>query len=399
MTLWAEAKLGDVCDLVGGGTPSKSNSTFYEGIIPWATVRDMRSELLSDTQYAISQDAVTESSTNIIKADNIVIATRVGLGKACILQQDTAINQDLKAVIPKDGRLTKPFLFQWLKSVSHVIQAAGTGATVQGVKLPFVKSLVIPLPPIPEQQRIIAILDQAFADIEKARANAEKNLKNARELFDSYLNQVVSQRGEGWVEYNLKDIVTLKGGTTVKKELEKTAGDIAYIKVSGMSLEGNEKEITTANTFLNGAEINSSNVLPVGTTIFPKRGGAIATNKKRITAIPLCIDLNTMGVIPKKAFILPLYLYFFFKTFDLLSISNGTTIPQINNYSFDDLKLSVPDIETQETLIKKLTQIETSTDDLSFKYEAKLNFLDELKKSLLQKAFSGELTKTEGMVA
>ena len=62
------------------------------------------------------------------------------------------------------------------------------------------RTLQIPLPPIPEQQRIVAILDQAFADIEKARANAEKNLKNARELFDSYLNQVFSQRGEGGSE-------------------------------------------------------------------------------------------------------------------------------------------------------------------------------------------------------
>jgi len=296
--------------------------------------------------------------------------------------------------------MEKKYAFYSLLFITAEIERSVVGAVgLVHVTKKSLNEFQIPLPPIPEQQRIVAILDQAFADIEKARANAEKNLKNARELFDSYLNQVFSQRGEGWVEYSLKDIVTLKSGTTVKKELEKTAGDIAYIKVSGMSLEGNEKEITTAKTFLNGTEINSSNVLPVGTTIFPKRGGAIATNKKRITAIPLCVDLNTMGVIPKKAFILPLYLYFFFKTFDLLSISNGTTIPQINNYSFDDLKLSVPDIETQETLIKRLTQIETSTDDLSFKYEQKLESLDELKKSLLQKAFSGELTKTEGHAA
>jgi type I restriction enzyme, S subunit len=268
-----------------------------------------------------------------------------------------------------------------------------------GINRNRVYELQVKTPSLSEQQRIVAILDQAFADIKKARANAEKNLKNARELFDSYLNQVFSQRGEGWVDHDLKDIVILKSGTTVKKELERTSGDVAYIKVSGMNLLGNEIEITTSTTFLNHGDINANNVLPLGTTIFPKRGGAIATNKKRITAIPLCIDLNTMGVIPMQGVVLPLYVYFYFKTFDLLSISNGTTIPQINNYSFDGLKVSIPDIEVQKTSIKMMTQIQASTDELSLFYETKLKFLDELKKSLLQKAFSGELTKTEGMVA
>jgi len=358
---------------------------------------------ITTSEELLGKDAPSRAR-RIVSAGDVIFATvRPTLRRIAIVPDylDGQVVSTGYFVFKPTSEVFNRFLFYYLQTQSFMgkMESLQSGASYPAVNDTQVKGQSISYPPIPEQQRIVAILDQAFADIEKTRANAEQNLKNARELFDSYLNQVFNQRGEGWVEYNLKDIVTLKSGTTVKKELEKTAGDIAYIKVSGMSLEGNEKEITTANTFLNGTEINSSNVLPVGTTIFPKRGGAIATNKKRITAIPLCIDLNTMGVIPKKAFILPLYLYFFFKTFDLLSISNGTTIPQINNYSFDDLKLSVPDIETQETLIKKLTQIETSTDDLSFKYEAKLNSLDELKKSLLHQAFSGELTKTEGHAA
>lgn len=188
-------QLGDVVFLIGGGTPSKSNEGFYDGDIPWATVRDMKQEQLSETEFQISEEAVKKSSTNIIEAGNIITATRVGLGKVCVLQQDTAINQDIKALIPKDGRLDKKYLFWWLKSVAHVIEAAGTGATVKGVKIPFVKALEIPLPTITEQKRIVAILDQAFADIDKARALTEQNLKNARELFESYLQQVFDSLG------------------------------------------------------------------------------------------------------------------------------------------------------------------------------------------------------------
>ena len=402
---WSTENLGDLYKI--GSSKRVLKSQWQTSGVPFYRGREIT--VLSkhgkvSNELFISEELYQEHAKKhgVPSAEDIVITAIGTIGNSYIVSEnDRFYFKDASVLwLKKTSSVNSSFINLWLKSPLMREQLdEGNGATVDTLTIKKLQSLKVKLPPIPEQQRIVAILDQAFADIEKARANAEKNLKNARELFDSYLNQVFSRRGEGWVEYNLKDIVTLKSGTTVKKELEKTAGDIAYIKVSGMSLEGNEKEITTANTFLNGTEINSSNVLPVGTTIFPKRGGAIATNKKRITAIPLCIDLNTMGVIPKKAFILPLYLYFFFKTFDLLSISNGTTIPQINNYSFDDLKLSVPDIETQETLIKKLTQIETSTDDLSFKHEAKLNSLDELKKSLLQKAFSGELTKAEGHAA
>ena len=114
--------LGDVCNITGGGTPSKTNADFYIGDIPWATVRDMNSDYLEETDFKISKEAVKESSTNIIPKNNVIIATRVGLGKVCILRQDTAINQDLRGVIPKNAKLLDVnYLFYWFKSISKVI--------------------------------------------------------------------------------------------------------------------------------------------------------------------------------------------------------------------------------------------------------------------------------------
>src|SRR5437016_4523645 len=142
---WQTRNLGDLCEVVGGGTPPKDNPAYYSGKIPWATVRDMRREIIKETECRITNDAVQSSATNIIPSGNVVIATRVGLGKVCLLAQDTAINQDLRGIIPRDtNKLSVRFLFWWLKSISDVIVNEGTGATVQGVKLPFVKSLQIP---------------------------------------------------------------------------------------------------------------------------------------------------------------------------------------------------------------------------------------------------------------
>lgn len=197
---WEEKKLGEVCNVIGGGTPSKKNKAFYEGDIFWATVRDMRADNIINTEFRITKEAVQKSSTNIIPKDNIIIATRVGLGKVCIIQQDTAINQDLKSVIPKDtNKLAIKFLFRWLKSISQRIIIAGTGATVQGVKLTFIKSLIIPLPPFNEQKRIIQKLDTLSSQTQKLQAIYQQKLADLEELKKSLLqkafNGELSQQG------------------------------------------------------------------------------------------------------------------------------------------------------------------------------------------------------------
>lgn len=393
---WEIKKLGEVCDVIGGGTPSKKNLKFFEGNILWATVRDMKSEIISDTEFKITEEAVKKSSSNIIPKGNVIIATRVGLGKVCLIQNDTAINQDLRGIVPKKSKqLENRFLFQWFKSISHLIVEEGTGATVQGVKLPFIKNLPILLPTLPEQQRIVSILDECFAAIAKAKAIAEQNLKNAKELFESYLQGVFEKKGEGWEEKIIKEVCELKSGTTISTHLERSEGDVLYVKVGDMTLPENEVEINTSSRFVNSYEIKSTQIIPEGAIIFPKRGGAIATNKKRIIVKPTIVDLNTMAIIPGSK-IGANYFFHWFRLIDLNSISNGTSIPQINNYSFDDLKIPFPkSIKEQQTIVRQLDALSAETQKLEALYQKKIADLEELKKSILQKAFSGELTGRE----
>ena len=127
---WEEKTLGELCSIIGGGTPSKKNSSYYNGDIPWATVSDMNCDYLQNTICKISDDGVKNSSTQIISKNEVIIATRVGLGKVCILCQDTAINQDLKGIIPKsDNKLIRQFIFWWFRSKSNYIVSNGVGAT------------------------------------------------------------------------------------------------------------------------------------------------------------------------------------------------------------------------------------------------------------------------------
>lgn len=190
---WKTRPVGDVCHIVGGGTPSRANTTYFGGRIPWATVRDMKSDWIETTEFSITSEGLKNSAANVLPAGTVIVASRVGLGKVCRARFDTAINQDLRGFIPKDtNALDRQYLFHWFRNAADKIIAAGTGATVQGVTLPFLRSLEIPLPPLEEQRRIVAVLDEAFAAIATAIANAEKNLANAQELFASELDALIA---------------------------------------------------------------------------------------------------------------------------------------------------------------------------------------------------------------
>jgi type I restriction enzyme S subunit len=187
-------KLVDACKLVGGGTPSKANPNFYLGDIPWATVRDMRSRWLVDTEHKINAVAVRESSTNVIPSGNVVLASRVGLGKVMQLRQDTAINQDLRALIPRDvSKIDSNYLYYWTLSIAPEIVLAGKGATVQGVTLPFLENLMIPLPSLEKQKEIVAKLDSAFSHIEALRLQSRLKKEYATAVRDSLLSHALIQ--------------------------------------------------------------------------------------------------------------------------------------------------------------------------------------------------------------
>ena len=188
---WEEKTLGELCSIIGGGTPSKKNSSYYNGDIPWATVSDMNCDYLQNTICKISDDGVKNSSTQIISKNEVIIATRVGLGKVCILCQDTAINQDLKGIIPKsDNKLIRKFIFWWFRSKSNYIVSNGVGATVKGAKLSFVSNLKISLPTISTQKQIVSRLDKLSSKVRAIEEKYQKMVEECDALKQAMLRDV-----------------------------------------------------------------------------------------------------------------------------------------------------------------------------------------------------------------
>ena len=172
MIKWPMMLLGEICSFVGGGTPSRTKAEYFDGNIPWATVKDFKSFRLADTQEHITEKAVADSAANIVEPGTVLLVSRVGLGKVAIADVRLAINQDIKGLTP-DDTISPDFLFWFLLSQAPRIESMGAGATVKGVTLNDLKRIPVPIPPIPDQRRIVDLLSRAEG-IVRLRREAEK---------------------------------------------------------------------------------------------------------------------------------------------------------------------------------------------------------------------------------
>ncbi len=196
---WRGTLLNGVVDkIVGGGTPSKSVPSYYEGDIPWMTVKDMNKSYLTDTIDHITQEAIDNSSTNVIPAGTPIIATRMSLGKIVRASFDSAINQDLKALFV--NREVDDYYFEyWYRSQGLKIESLGTGTTVKGVRLEVINALEFPLAPLAEQKRIVEKLDEVLTQVDTIKARLDGIPALLKRFRQSVLASAVSgQLTEEW---------------------------------------------------------------------------------------------------------------------------------------------------------------------------------------------------------
>ena len=335
-----------------------------------------------------------------------IIKDGAGIGRVSKYPSKSSILATMQYLVPNEA-FDIDFIRYFLMGVDF--QEYRTGSTIPHIYFKDYKSLMLPDISIPEQQSIVAILDQAFADIEKARANAEKNLKNARELFDSYLQQVFSQRGEGWVEKSLGEICDFLNGFAFKSSDALDESDVQLIRMGNLYkniLDLDRKPSFYPSEF---ADEYKKYLLTEGDLIISLTGTTGKRDYGFTVEVPLCdrklllnqriakiTGVDTSQIEKKFLFRIlksPLFLD------ELYESANGTRQANLSTSALKNIAISFPSVGRQIELVALFDSIEHQYHDLEIVYKTKLSSLDELKKSLLQKAFSGELTKTEGMVA
>ena len=396
---WGEQKLSSLCDMFTDGDWVESKDQSAEGVrlIQTGNVGEGVFKDRRDKRRFISEETFSRlKCTEILEGDCLVSRLPDPVGRSCLIpftgeKMITAV--DCTIIRLNRSHLLPEFFNYFTQSYAYlnVVESLTSGATRKRISRKNLGEVPIPLPPIPEQQRIVAILDQAFADIEKARANAEKNLKNARELFDSYLNQVFSQRGEGWKETTLGESCEFSNGKAHEKSIDENG---AFIVV-------NSKFISQA-----GAVVKRTNELK-----HPLNIGDIAMVMSDVPngkALAKCFivpeenkySLNQRICSIKSDLFFTRFLYYQLNRNPfLLAFDNKGSQANLRKDEILSCPLWLPSFEKQQEISSKLDSLMNHADFLLDTYSNKLASLDELKKSLLQQAFSGELTKTEGHAA
>jgi type I restriction enzyme S subunit len=234
--------LGDLVQIVGGGTPDRKNPQFWGGEIPWASVKDLTTHELTHTQETITSAGLENSAANLVSAGTVLVATRMAVGRCALTAMPVAINQDLKALEPSP-KLDPRYLLWFLLQAKSSLERQATGATVKGIRLETLASLRIPLPSLPEQRQIAAILDKADAVRRKRQQTldlADQFLRSA--FLDMFGDPVTNPKG--WPVRRLGDCLARKPqiGTIAKAD---ASGAVAVVRVGDLGTPWLSRSVPT----------------------------------------------------------------------------------------------------------------------------------------------------------
>jgi type I restriction enzyme, S subunit len=299
------------------------------------------------------------------------------------------VNNHAHVLRPNRDRLLDRWLIYHLNHSD--LTAFVSGLTVPKLNQGSLREIAVPVPPLPEQQRIVALLDEAFASLATAKANAERNRQNAREVFESHLQCVFSQRGEEWVEKPLGEVCVVKDGTHDSPKY--VTDGIPFVTQKNIREEGLSFEKTKYirqedhDDFWRRSNAAYGDILI--SMIGANRGMACIVNDKRTFSI------KNVGLVKQNPSINQDFLLYYLKSPQAASFvklaSKGGAQEFIGLSEMRRFPFPHPSLERQNELAKSFHFLNDETQRLTHLYERKLAALEELKQSLLQQAFNGEL--------
>lgn len=336
------------------------------------------------------------------REDRMVIA-RFAMSKKCtrFIKGKFFLNDSGLTISQKDEKeIDIRFLNYKILSLNEKIYSIGRGTAQRNLNSEAFKNLDFSYPnTLNEQKQIVEILDTAFEALEKAKKNIETNLKNTKELFDSKLNEIFSQKGEGWEEKSLGELAEFRNGLNFSSS---DKGDTFKI-VSVASFKNNFaintellEEATISGNLKDMDKLKDGDILAVRSNGNPNLIGRCMIANDIVENISFSGFTIRIRLLDDSIY--PLYLNYFLKSNDtrdkLVKSGNGTNIRNLNQKSLSSLNFVYPsERDNQIEIVNQINTFENKTKQLEQKYQKKLDNLEELKKSLLQKAFSGELTK------
>lgn len=373
-TTWEVVRLSEISfDFIGGGTPSTSNDDYWNGDIPWMTSAHIGGREITTGQRYITKEGLSSSASNLVPKDNLLVSTRVGIGKSAINRLDIAISQDLTGVVIDKGKVIPDYLYWFLSVNERKLKSLAQGSTIKGILREALGKLEVLLPPLPEQQKIAEILstvDEAIGKVDKAIG---KTMKLMRGLMHGLLTKGIERREfketeigkipKRWAVEMLLNIATLQRGYDLPKG-QRNAGKYPVIGSNGIvgyhdsfNVKGPGVIIGRSGT-LGQVYYSIENYWPLNTSLYVK-------------------DFH--GNHPK-------YIYYFFQHLDISKYAAGTGVPTLNRNLLHPVPFAVPPLYEQKEIVEILSAVDKR---LELLLTRKARF-KKLKKALMNDLLTGK---------
>jgi type I restriction enzyme S subunit len=398
---WEYATLEQVCQFQNGF--AFKSKMFKDQGTPVLRISSIQNEELCDNRPVfIHRNDYKENLTKYEVYDGDLVIAMSGATTGKIGFNNTGVtfllNQRVGKFIPSE-KLDIKYLFFFLLTEAEKNLKISAGSAQPNLSTKQIKNFLLPLPPLPEQKRIVAILDEAFAGIDQALANTEKNLANAREVFENYLNGVFTHKSKDWNSTTLDKLAEFKNGLNYSKNSKGES-----IKIVGVKDFQNNYFVPFEglDTVQIDGKLNVEYTLQDGDILTVRSNGNREligrcmlvdgiTHKTSYSGFTIRIRLKSSDIDPK-------FLVHYLKSGIIRKLltqnGGGANISNLNQKMLSALPIIMPIIERQLQIVKGIEEVSYQSNQLISIYQKKLNALAELKQSILHKAFTGELTQS-----
>ena len=403
---WQNKTLGSVCSITRGGSPRPIQEflTRDSDGVNWVKISDATAsgKYIFETAEKIKRAGITRS--RLVKDGDFLLSNSMSFGRPYIMRTTGCVHDGWLVLSDYEKHVGQDFLYFLLGSplVFEQFDRLAAGSTVRNLNIELASRVEIPLPPLPEQQRIVGILDEAFDGIATAKANAEKNLQNARALFESHLQAVFTERGDGWIEKPLSALCDIKHGYAFDgPDFSSTVPEGCPIVVTpGNFTEDGKLLFTEKNTKRLSGESPMAFRFKVGDLVVVMTD---LSSKMKILGKPAFVEEENLlhnqrigRLVFSDLSVDRRLVYYFMMSEQFLknirASATGTMVKHTAPTRILSNVISLPsDRPSQAAIVRKLDALREETQRLESLYQQKLTSLEALKKSLLHQAFSGAL--------
>jgi type I restriction enzyme, S subunit len=372
---WQTKKIGDVCTLMTGGTPSREKAEYFGGEIKWLVSGDIHQGEILDCEGRITDEAMRNSNAKLLPVNSVMIALN-GQGKTrgtvAILRTRATCNQSLVSIYPNEPeKLLPEFLYINLHArYQELRQMTGdSGNDRRGLNMGLIKSIEIPIAPIPEQRRIIGILEESLDGIATAKASAETNLQNARELFESHLESVFTKRGPGWMEKPLSELCDIKHGFPFKSEFFTDSGDYVLLTPGNFYESGGYRDRGKKQKYYRG-QIPDGFVLSEGDLLvaMTEQAAGLLGSPILVPESASFLHNQRLGLVTKKPGV-PWTNEFFFQVFNTKAVrkeihdsASGVKVRHTSPAKIGEVVVAFPtDVAEQKRIVSSLASLVDET--------------------------------------